>query len=104
MGAVGSRILSHALGTSTSRIVRRETFFNPDLEPSVATSLSINEVDVSVTKKKMTRASSLTYQIVATPCFLDVKTIPPSAIHPIDHLPFTLEGGGMTETALHQPS
>jgi hypothetical protein len=39
MGAAGSMMVSHVLTTSTSRMALRETFFNVDFEPSVATSL-----------------------------------------------------------------
>jgi hypothetical protein len=38
-GVVGSVMVLHAFGTSTSRIARRVTFFRLDLDPSVATSL-----------------------------------------------------------------
>jgi hypothetical protein len=39
-GVVGSVMVLHALGTSTSRIALRVTLFRLDLEPSVATSLA----------------------------------------------------------------
>lgn len=39
MGASGSRMVSHALATLTSRMAFRDTFLSDDLDPSVATSL-----------------------------------------------------------------
>jgi hypothetical protein len=43
-GAAGLVMVRHALGTSTSRIALRLIFFEPELEPRVATSLPSSSV------------------------------------------------------------
>jgi hypothetical protein len=72
MGATGSMITLHALGTSTSWMVLRFSLLEMDLAPKVATSLE-KSVAISISQAMFERMWA--YQTVATPCSGDVSTI-----------------------------
>ena len=68
MGASGLMMTLQVLGTSTSRIALRLTFFRFDFDPKVATSLLLSMDCVG--KEDLVAP----YQTVATPLSRDVRT------------------------------